>query len=485
MTFGKKIAAGFGTALAILILVGSFAYRSMVKSDEDRVWVMHTRQVLEKLEAVLADLLNVETGARGYALGGDESYLEPYTTGLEQVHQDESQLRELTSDNPVQQHSLDLLDPLIEKRLELAQTLIKARANKGVATIAASTLLDSGKVTMDQVRVRLAEMKGEENRLLKSRTEEAIRSSRSTRILIAFGGSLAVGILCFSGIVVGQEMKMRRRAEEAVTRVNLELEKRVGDRTAELSERAKDLARSNSELQQFAYVASHDLQEPLRMVASFTQLLARRYSEQLDDDARDFIQFAVDGATRMQTLISDLLNYSRVGTQGKPLVPTDSEQVLQPVLENLKYSLEESGAEISHEPMPWVMADATQLGQLFQNLVSNAIKFRSEIPPRIQISAEKDGRDWKISVRDNGIGIAPEHADRVFIIFQRLHTKTEYPGTGIGLAISKKIIERHGGRIWIEPSPGGGTTFCFTLTAAEKPKGGEEANELRAASKAH
>jgi hypothetical protein len=257
------------------------------------------------------------------------------------------------------------------------------------------------------------------------------------------------------------------------------LEQRVAERTAELAERAKDLARSNTELQQFAYVASHDLQEPLRMVASFTQLLAKRYSDQLDDDARDFINYAVDGARRMQTLISDLLNYSRVGTQGKPLEHTDSEALLARVLESLQYAIEESRAVVSHDPLPVVLADPQQLGQLFQNLISNAIKFHGEEPPRVLISAERTGDEWKIAVRDNGIGISPEHGERIFVIFQRLHTKTEYPGTGIGLAICKKIVERHGGRIWIEPSPGGGTTFCFTISGAGKKSERRIENEVR------
>jgi hypothetical protein len=301
------------------------------------------------------------------------------------------------------------------------------------------------------------------------------------RIIIAAGSALAISFLCLAGVVVGREMDQRKSAEEQILRLNADLEQRVADRTAELNERAKDLARSNTELQQFAYVASHDLQEPLRMVASFTQLLAKRYKDKLDDDARDFINYAVDGATRMQTLISDLLNYSRVGTQGKPLVPTDSEALFKRVLETLRFNIEESGAEILSDALPMVMADPQQLGQLFQNLLTNALKFRGEKPPSVRISGERDGNEWKISIRDNGIGISPEHADRIFIIFQRLHTRTEYPGTGIGLAIGKKIVERHGGRIWIEPSPGGGTTFCFTIAAAENhtvTKG--EQNELRA-----
>jgi light-regulated signal transduction histidine kinase (bacteriophytochrome) len=261
-------------------------------------------------------------------------------------------------------------------------------------------------------------------------------------------------------------MKQRSKAEEEVRYLNTGLERRVAERTAELAERAKDLARSNAELQQFAYVASHDLQEPLRMVASFTQLLAKRYNDKLDDDARDFIKYAVDGATRMQTLISDLLTYSRVGSKENSFAPTDSGAVLDRVLEVLKFAIEESRAVISHDPLPVVMADPQQLGQLFQNLLTNAIKFRGAVSPRVKISAERSGADWKISVVDHGIGISQEHAERIFVIFQRLHTKTEYPGTGIGLAICKKIVERQGGRIWVERSPGGGSTFCFTIPAA-------------------
>lgn len=200
------------------------------------------------------------------------------------------------------------------------------------------------------------------------------------------------------------------------------------------------------------------------MVASFTQLLGRRYKEKLDDDARDFINYAVDGATRMQTLITDLLSYSRVGTQGKPLESTRCDEVLDRVLNNnLRLAIKESGAVITRDPLPTVMADPLQLGQLFQNLIANAIKFRGKDPPRVQIFAERRNGDWEISVCDNGIGISPEHADRIFVIFQRLHTKTEYPGTGIGLAICKKIAERHGGRIWVEPTPGGGSTFRFAI----------------------
>ncbi|HLI27393.1 MAG TPA: PAS domain S-box protein [Chloroflexota bacterium] len=245
-------------------------------------------------------------------------------------------------------------------------------------------------------------------------------------------------------------------------------EQQLKQTAAALAQQTVELARSNAELQQFAYVASHDLQEPLRMVASYTQLLARRYRGQLGPEADEFIAFAVDGAQRMQRLINDLLAYSRVGTQGRPLEPVDCGRVVDQVLADLGAAIAESGAVITREPLPVVRADPSQLGQVFQNLLSNAIKFHGTAPPRIHVGAAREGDEWRLWVRDNGIGIAPEYAERIFVIFQRLHTQQEYPGTGIGLAICKKIVERHGGRIWVESAPGAGATFYFTLPAVEE-----------------
>jgi PAS domain S-box-containing protein len=253
-----------------------------------------------------------------------------------------------------------------------------------------------------------------------------------------------------------RDITKRKQAEAALQAAHDILDQRVRERTAELQ-------RSNAELEQFAYVASHDLQEPLRMVASYTQLLARRYEGKLDADADEFIGYAVDGANRMQRLINDLLAYSGVGSNGETFEPTDYAAILDAACANLRAPIDETGAVVTHDPLPTERGDQTQLVQLFQNLVGNSIKYRNDAPPHIHVSARRQNGEWVFAVKDNGIGIDPQFSERIFTIFQRLHTQAEHPGTGVGLAISKKIVERHGGRIWVKSRPGRGSTFYFTI----------------------
>ncbi|MHB1356203.1 MAG: sensor histidine kinase [Anaerolineae bacterium] len=233
-----------------------------------------------------------------------------------------------------------------------------------------------------------------------------------------------------------------------------------------LREKVEELARSNKELEQFAYVSSHDLQEPLRMVVSYTQLLAERYAGKLDDKADKYINYAVEGATRMQGLIIDLLAYSRVGTRAKPFEETNCSELVSEAIHNLGKAIEENGAEVIVGDLPTVMADRTQLRLVFQNLIDNAIKFRTDTPPRVEITAQQSGENWEFCMADNGIGIDPQFYDRIFIMFQRLHERGKYAGSGMGLAICKKIVERHGGRIWIESEVGKGSRFWFTIPVA-------------------
>jgi PAS domain S-box-containing protein len=293
-------------------------------------------------------------------------------------------------------------------------------------------------------------------------------------------------------VIVNRDITDRKRAEEALQEYKTHLEELVAKRTAELmraneqlqrditerervqqelTSKLEELARSNAELEQFAYVASHDLQEPLRMVASYTQLLAKRYEDKLDAEAEEFIGFAVDGARRMQQLIEDLLSYSRLTTRGKALTRTESETACKSAIGNLQESIKDSNAMVSVGALPAVRADASQLAALFQNLIGNAIKYRNERRPEIHIEARRRGNEWVFSVQDNGIGIEPQYFERIFQMFQRLHSRKNYPGTGIGLAICKKIVERHGGRIWLESQPGQGSTFLFTIPRAEGKQG--------------
>ena len=261
----------------------------------------------------------------------------------------------------------------------------------------------------------------------------------------------------------------RKLVEEQLAESRQELERSNKD----LERSNKDLERSNKELEQFAYVASHDLSEPLRMVASYTQLLANRYEGRLDEDADKYIAYAVDGAQRMRLLIEDLLSFSRVGTRAKPLEPIDVGEVVADTLRALEVAINESDAVVEvADKLPTAMADRSQLSQVFQNLISNAIKFKGDSPPRVEVTVRREGDLWEFCVADNGIGVEPEHFERVFVIFQRLHQRGVYDGTGIGLAVVKKIVERHGGHVRMESVVGEGTRVLFTLPVAEDLKGG-------------
>lgn len=281
------------------------------------------------------------------------------------------------------------------------------------------------------------------------------------RIAWNIGGAGAILALAAIAVVMGMW-----RISDHSRKLNLKLERRnqaLQKATAELERSNKELERSNMELEEFAYVASHDLQEPLRMVASYTQLLGRRYEGQLDETADKFIHYAVDGAKRMQALIQDLLKYSRVGTRSKPFQPTDFSKALNQALTYLKIAIQEEEAVVTCDPLPTLMADPTQITQVFQNLIGNAIKFRGKEPPRIHVSAERKEREWIFSVSDNGIGISQDYFDQIFVIFQRLPSEKRVSGTGLGLSVCKKIVERHGGRIWVESAEGKGSTFHFAI----------------------
>ncbi|MGB9937990.1 MAG: PAS domain-containing sensor histidine kinase [Methanobacterium sp.] len=304
----------------------------------------------------------------------------------------------------------------------------------------------------------VTERKEIEHELLKAKNELESTVERRTRELNQ------------ANVLLKNELEQKKITENKLKESELELKAMV-----------EELKRSNEELQQFAYVTSHDLQEPLRTISSFTQLLERRYKDQLDENADEFMGYIVDASTRMQNLIKDLLEYSRVTTRGKEFNLVNTNEIFQKSISNLNAAIEESNADVSSEDLPKIMADDRQMGQLFQNLISNAIKFRKpNIQPKVNVSCKKDDDkgEYVFSVSDNGIGIEEQYFDRIFTIFQRLHTRDEYEGTGIGLSISKKIIERHGGRMWVESSFGEGTTFYFTINNSTEDDKASEDNKI-------
>jgi PAS domain S-box-containing protein len=691
----RKVQLMFGSAIVILLVVGAVSFHSISKSHESDLWVRHTDEVLENLQNLASDMARIESSDRGFAMTGEESYLESYRAGIVSAASEEAAVRNLTKDNPQQQLELPALEELMAQKVQLGDRIVRLRRSKGGQSAADAIKSGPGQQIMDEYRGTIRKMEDRELLLLAQRSAEAQKRFGQTEAILIFGTALGLLMAVVAGAWSVQQDRSRRRLsrslqdseeqfrmlldgiqdyaiflmdargrvlswndgaerikgytsdqiighnfscffppediergrpeevlrltaasgrhEEQGMRVrkdgsrflasvtftalrdsagnlrgfsefshdlseslasdaryrglleaapdamvvvngggeivllNVQAEKQFGysrdellgqqvkniipegfaerliadgTRSAaealaqqigmgiELVGRRKDggefpleimlsplesaegilvtaairdisvrkeseehlvktveeLRRSNEELQQFAYVSSHDLQEPLRMVASYTQLLAKRYKGRLDSDADEFIAFAVDGCNRMQGLIQDLLTYSRAGTNKKALCEVSGDEALQGALTNLRITIEQSGAVVSHDSLPAIETDPTQLTQVFQNLVGNAIKYRTAEAPRVHVSAAKNGdNEWIFSVRDNGLGIAPQYFDRIFILFQRLHGRNEFEGTGIGLAICKKVLERLGGRIWVESQPGTGSTFYFAL----------------------
>lgn len=447
-------------------------------------------------------LVNQETGVRGYALTGEETFLRPYRTGRAEAAEALVQLHSITG---IEEHTgirRDIAE--VERRMAAwreayAEPTIRAVAADGPAA-AAKPDDELGRTLFDRVREAMSREQADMVAVRDAGREQLSDAARFlTATFVAIAVLLVLGIV---GVVVALRRTVSRPLRGVARRVRRTargdfeheivgegprdvvalaedvdvMRRRIVEELSEitsahrrLDEQTRELQRSNAELEQFAYVASHDLQEPLRKVASFCQLLEKRYKGQLDERGDQYIEFAVDGAKRMQQLINDLLAFSRVGRFTSELQPIESEQVLSRALTSLAAAIEESDAEIVvHHPLPRVRGEVSLLAGVFQNLVGNALKFRGEERPRIEIAAARDDDDWTFSVTDNGIGIEPDYAERIFMIFQRLHPKDVYAGTGIGLAMCRKIVEYHGGRIWLDTESTEGTTFRFTLPALEE-----------------
>jgi signal transduction histidine kinase len=431
-------------------------------------------------------LLNIETGYRGYALTGLGNFLEPYNSGLRSATLALNRIRQY---NAFPTETAVLEADVADYTAWAAATLKQVRVRGGLPLDLQRSLFEEGKTRFDRLRDKLNAF-----------TDQSLAFFDQNRIQVVNGLDLlsvlpwsALALILVGAIVVRVGLQRLilsplNRLESAtsglangqsVTRLTVNSSDEIGRLTetfnqtaAALEQRTKEWERSNRELEQFAYVASHDLQEPLRMVSSYAQLLQKRYKGQLDERADTYIHYAVDGANRMQALIQDLLQYSRAGSRQAPLVAVDAGAVVADALRNLEVAIRESGARVQVGALPKVAADRGQLLQVFQNLIGNALKFRRDgVQHLVEVSATKDGEMWRFCVADNGIGIQAEYFERIFVIFQRLHAREEFAGSGIGLAICQRIIERHGGRIWLESEPDQGTRFYFTLRPADTESG--------------
>jgi signal transduction histidine kinase len=441
-----------------------------------------------------AAMLDQETGVQGFTLGSEDRFLDPYNNGRRETELALAQLRELTSLGGLRQFRPDVDAVAARVRtweVGYAEPTI-ALVRRDPQAARQPSAVGSGKARFDAFRSQNARLQG---RLLNARDNARDRLDRNADIvLFCVLGTGIVVLLSVAGVALVLRSTIVRPLQQlaggarTVARGDFDHEiegtgarevfdlgedvdamrARIVAELAAVRDAQSDLKRSNAELEQFAYVASHDLQEPLRKVASFCQLLQQRYGGQLDARADQYIGFAVDGARRMQDLINDLLSFSRVGRVETPFTDVDCELLLTSVRADLGRAIDESGSEIVSGPLPTVRADAGLLRLVFQNLIANAIKFRAEAAPVVHLDAERDGEFWRVRCSDNGIGIDAEYEERIFVLFQRLHPRTQYEGTGIGLAMCRKIVEYHGGRMWLDTEntrDGEGSTFYFTLPA--------------------
>jgi signal transduction histidine kinase len=441
-----------GSGLVVMLIIAIGAGWSSLKTEHEH---MQNRR-LHDLERVVDDveiyMLLMVAGQRDYLITGDARYPTLYA----QAHQSmavtldalgQFNLRKMGLSAP----RVPITTLVVDRVAELDQTLMVASDAGWPEARRTLTAREDPKIMMTLHSEMLA-LHYQAGALIRQRQDDTHTEAYRTIALISVGLLLSGGLAATSAAMLRSQILARQAAE------------------SELRERQAELARSNADLEQFASIASHDLQEPLRMISSYTQLLQRRYADKLDAEANEFIGYAVDGAKRMQRLITDLLQFSRISSRAKPMESVDLETALDDTLKDLEIRIEDCGGAVTHDPLPTVQADPVQMRQLLLNLISNAMKFQTpEGKPAVRVSAVREGRWWRFGVRDNGIGIDPQYFKNLFQIFKRLHTGAEYPGTGIGLALCKKIVERHGGRIWVESALGRGSTFLFTLPAMETP----------------
>ena len=465
----------FMASIFVIVIIGVVTYRSVQSLIAINQRVVHTEEVLVGLADVRITLLQTETDARGFLLTGDRAFEKAYQDHLAAVPQKINQLREKTSDNPDHQRRFDVLDEAVKARIDLLDEYVRRRQVLGVTVIPEGGVAE-GKRRMDRLKDALDDIAVAEQKLLAERLSESDQTGAQLllTVILAVGSLIAlVGLVFF---LAHRDISFRRVNEERLRAARDELEERVRERTFELTELNTELERSNRELQDFAFVASHDLQEPLRKIQAFGDRLRTVQGPKFDDQGRDYLNRMHNAAERMHTLINDLLTFSRVTTKAQPFEPTDLKKIAEDVLSDLETSIEDVGGKVLLGDLPTIEADPLQMRQLLQNLIANALKFKkSDINPTVSLRSElteipsgengagRGAQLVKILVSDNGIGFDEKYLDRIFTPFQRLHGRSEYAGTGIGLAVCRKIVERHGGTLTARSTPGEGSTFIATL----------------------
>jgi signal transduction histidine kinase len=503
LSAGTWLALSAGVlAVATLVAIGAALIASHHLTTA-RKRVVDRVDVASNTALVLTNaMINQETGVRGFVLGGQEQFLDPYRAGVADAARAQRQLHSLSQAQMSGRLPNDLV--AVQRATDAwesgyARPTIERIRRFGAGRIE-DTAVEAGKARFDALRAALGRMQANLRAdRADARADLGSAAASLTRALVF--AAILLGLALLAIAVIGRQViavpiarlarqtravasgdlqriiepsgpsdieRLGRDVESMRERIVRDLEA-VRAAEEELQAKAVALERSNAELEQFAYVASHDLQEPLRKVTSFCQMIERRYSGQLDERGEQYIAFAVDGAKRMQALINDLLAFSRVGRIERPRELVDLDELVAQATNVLSLAIEETGATIDVQgDLPEVYGERSLLGLVVQNLISNAVKFHGDEPPVVRVSARRDGEQWELVVADNGIGIEPEYADRIFVIFQRLHGRDVYAGTGIGLTMCRKVIEYHGGQIWLEPSQnGGGSTFRFTLPAAD------------------
>ena len=442
----------------LMILMATLFYLQWQASNTAKSLVVHTYQVTGHIQVLFDRLNDVKLAQRGYILAGNEEYLKPYYDALKEVSGEDAKndrlkqhhsianeltiLRKLTQDNPVQQRHLDEMDKDVKEGLDYWTSTIQMHRNQEKPF---GTTFDfrRGNLLMEHIYGLINIMLAEEKRLLAERARLDEVTTRQN-ILLTFSG---IGVFYFI-TMLSIWLYQRDRLMSEKTRENL----------------ISQLMDSNTELERFAYVASHDMQEPLRMIASFSNILGAEYNAKLDKEGQEYIRIVTESAIRMQGMVNDLLEYARIGNNDMRFSIINATDELKHVLENLSASIQYEGAQITYDPLPKIKGNPVQFMRLLQNLIGNGLKYQMESATAyIHITAEDQGDHWLFSIRDNGIGIEEEHRNQIFEPYKRLHTWEEYKGTGIGLAVCKKIVENHGGKIWVTSEPGKGSVFYFTL----------------------